>query len=158
MHLKQYKHILVPLDMSKLAELALPEALTLARLNQAELTLLHVITPSQLMIATYPNGSALLADQLAEAQRQVGLDYLAEVRGPLLGEGVIVHTALETGLPADAIIDYAQSHQVDLIVMSTHGRSGLKRWVYGSVAGKVLRGAHVPVVLVRAHQEQLLPA
>jgi hypothetical protein len=58
------------------------------------------------------------------------------------------------GLAAETIIDYARHHPIDLIVMATHGRSGLQRWVYGSVADKVLRGANQPVLLVRAYPNQ----
>jgi nucleotide-binding universal stress UspA family protein len=58
------------------------------------------------------------------------------------------------GRVAETIIDYANRHSVDLIIMATHGRSGLSRWAYGSVADKVLRGADVPVLLVRAHPEK----
>jgi nucleotide-binding universal stress UspA family protein len=148
---KQYKHILVPLDSSKLAELALPDALTLAQLNNAEITLLHVISPVRLVLTSSP-GVPVLIDQLADDQRKWAIAYLDEVRSRLLSENIIVHTAVETGLAAETIIDYANKYNVDLIVMSTHGRSGLRRWVYGSVADKLLRGAHVPVVLVRAYQ------
>jgi nucleotide-binding universal stress UspA family protein len=148
---KQYKHILVPLDSSKLAELALPDALTLAQLNKAAITLLHVISPSRLPATNYPT-TPFLIDQFLDDQRELALAYLNEIRSRLRAKGVIIHTAVEVGLAAETIIDYAAEHHIDLIVMSTHGRSGLQRWVYGSVADKVLRGAHVPVVLVRAHQ------
>jgi nucleotide-binding universal stress UspA family protein len=148
---KQYNHILVPLDNSKLAELALPDALTLAQLNKATITLLHVIPPSHLPTADYPV-TPVLIDQFIEDQRKWAQGYLDEVRNRLRSEGVTIQTAVEVGLAAETIIDYAAEYHVDLIVMSTHGRSGLQRWVYGSVADKVLRGAHVPVVLVRAHQ------
>jgi len=151
---KQYKHILVPLDNSKLAELALPDAVTLAQLNKAAITLLHVIPPSHLPSANYPI-TPVLIDQFIDDQREWALSYLSEVRSRLRAEGITIHIAVEVGLAAETIIDYAAEYQVDLIVMSTHGRSGLQRWVYGSVADKVLRGAHVPVVLVRAHQPKL---
>lgn len=154
---KQYEHILVPLDNSKLAELALPDAVTLAQLNNAAITLLHVIPPSHLPNANFPI-TPVLIDQFIDDQRRLALDYLGEVRNHLRTEGITIHIAVEVGLAAETIIDYAAEYQVDLIVMSTHGRSGLQRWVYGSVADKVLRGAHVPVVLVRAHQPKLAPA
>lgn len=62
-----------------------------------------------------------------------------------------VHTVVKKGPAAEMIIDYAREHLIDLIVMATHGRSGLQRWVYGSVADKVLRGTDLPIWLVRAH-------
>jgi nucleotide-binding universal stress UspA family protein len=67
---------------------------------------------------------------------------------------VEIETIVEVGDDAAAILDYAHKQPIDLIVMATHGRSGLSRWVYGSVADKVLRGAEVPVLLVRAQPKK----
>jgi nucleotide-binding universal stress UspA family protein len=77
--------------------------------------------------------------------------YLSGVRGRLLKRNLSVRTATEEGYPAaEAIIDLARREQIDLIVMSRHGRSGLSRWVHGSVADQILRCAPCPVFLVRA--------
>ena len=153
--MKQYKHILVPLDSSELAELALEDAFSLAVLNQAQLTLLHVIPPIQSVLAA-ETSHPVFVDQQWENQRAAALMYLSELCGRVNCPDVKVNIAVEMGLAAETIIQYAQEHPVDVIVMATHGRSGLQRWVYGSVADKVLRAAHVPVLLVRAHKNAYL--
>jgi nucleotide-binding universal stress UspA family protein len=150
--MKQYKHILVPLDGSELAELALADAFSLASLNGATITLLQVIPPLEhLVVNIEPVG---LVNELAETNKNKALHYLEEVSGREEGSDLKVRLAVETGSPAETIIDYAHREPVDLIVMATHGRSGLQRWVYGSVADKVLRGADLPVLLVRSHPGQ----
>ena len=149
---KCYKNILVPLDTSELAELALSDALSLARLCQAELTLLHVIAPADRVFAT-DLGYTVYIDQHWDDQKQQALDYLDNVCQRLACRDLSVHKAVETGAAAETIVDYASKNGIDLIVMATHGRSGLQRWVYGSVADKVLRGATGPVLLVRARPE-----
>jgi nucleotide-binding universal stress UspA family protein len=67
----------------------------------------------------------------------------------LRGDGISVRIAVAFGRPAQEIVDFAEREDIDLIVMSTHGRSGMSRWILGSVADKVLRGTHLPVLLVR---------
>ena len=146
--MKRYKHILVPLDGSKLAELALADAFSLAQLNGAEVVLLQVISPFDYVIGdTQP--MVVFADELVKARQEAALHYLEEVTAREECRNLKVHLVIEIGSPAETIIDYAHREPIDLIVMATHGRSGLGRWVYGSVADKVLRGADVPVLLVR---------
>jgi nucleotide-binding universal stress UspA family protein len=147
--MKQYKHILVPLDGSELAELALADALSLAQLNEAEVVLLQVISPFEYIAGdTAPMG---FVDELVKAHQDAALRYLEEIIGREECRNLRVRLAVEIGIPAETIIDYAHREPIDLIVMATHGRSGLRRWVYGSVADKVLRGSDIPVLLVRAH-------
>jgi nucleotide-binding universal stress UspA family protein len=147
--MKHYKHILVPLDGSELAELALADAFSLAQLNEAEVVLLQVISPFDYIVGdTTP---MVFADELVKAHQDAALHYLEEITGRKECRNLRVRLAVATGTPAETIIDYAHREPIDLIVMATHGRSGLRRWVYGSVADKVLRGADVPVLLVRAH-------
>jgi nucleotide-binding universal stress UspA family protein len=151
---KQYKHILVPLDSSKLAELALVDALSLARASQAEITLFHVVPPIDEVLAV-ETGHPIFIDQQWDSQKVLAQKYLKDICKRLACEDVTLHTAVEMGPAAETIIDYAQQYMIDLIVMATHGRSGLQRWVYGSVADKVLRGAKVPVLLVRAYPQEM---
>ena len=151
--LKQYKHILIPLDGSELAELAVDDAFGLAKLSQAEVTLLQVIYPAEEVIGVEA-GYPIYLDQQWENQKILALEYLNDVRNRKAEEGLTVHLAVEMGAPAETIINYASQHPVDLIVMGTHGRSGLQRWVYGSVADKVLRHADVPVLLVRSYARE----
>jgi nucleotide-binding universal stress UspA family protein len=148
--MKQYKHILVPLDGSDLAELALTDALNLAQLHQAEVTLLQVISPLEYLAS---NGDLFL-DELWTLQKEAAWRYLKDISQREECKNLEVHLAVEMGPTAEKIIDYAHQAPIDLIVMATHGRSGFKRWVYGSVADKVLRGANLPILLIRAHPEQ----
>lgn len=147
---KLYQHILVPLDGSALAELALADAFAVAELSGAELTLLQVVPPIDHVIA----GEAehpIFVDQQWEAKKALAREYILSVCERTGCPDITIHTAVEMGSAAETIIDYAHHHPIDLIVMATHGRSGLQRWVYGSVADKVLRGATQPILLVRAY-------
>lgn len=150
---KHYNHILVPLDGSELAEAALVDAFSLAQLSQAQVTLLQVIAPIEHILAAATE-HPIYVDQQWESQRMLALSYLKGICERLGCPEVRVHPVVEMGLAAETIIDYAHRQPIDLIVMATHGRSGLQRWVYGSVADKVLRGAEIPVLLVRAQVKQ----
>ncbi|RPI53839.1 MAG: universal stress protein [Acidobacteria bacterium] len=139
--------ILVPLDGSPLAEAALSKAFALAKLPDAEVVLLQVVAPITRVIE---NGDRITVDQQWETERQQALSYLEAVRSRPGWAGASVRVAVEMGDPAETIVDYAERTGMDWIVISTHGRSGVRRWVYGSVADKVLRGATTTVALVRA--------
>ena len=149
-----FKHLLVPLDGSHLAELALPPALELAGCFDSEITLLCVTrTP---YIATSTDGSAYadLVINLREQAHEEATQYLQAQQGSLRQQGYKVHIHVTEGEPiAQVILDVAQGVDVDTIVMSTHGRGGISRWVFGSVADRVLRQADIPVVLIRAKQK-----
>ncbi len=150
---KQYKHILVPLDTSELAELALEDAFSIAQLSKADITLLHVTPPIEHVIEAETD-HPIYIDQQWESQKMLAFSYLKDICKRMKCPDVKVQVAVEIGPPAENIIDYASHHPVDLIVMATHGRTGLQRWVYGSVADKVLRGADVPVLLIRAYPQR----
>lgn len=125
-----YQRIMVPLDGSELAQTALPHALDLCRACTATLFLLHVRDPR--------SGS------VEAAQR-----YLEYLHTQNAHAGVAIELLVREGPVAAAIIDAAGQERIELIVMATHGRSGLQRVVYGSVAEQVLRGSSTPVLLVR---------
>lgn len=149
---KHYQHILVPLDGSELAELALRDAIDLAELSHAKITLLQVISPIDHIIMTeaeYP----IYVDQQWEAKRAFALQYLQDVAHRMNYPHNTIHLAVEMGPAADTILDYVSEYPIDIIVMATHGRTGLRRWLYGSVAEKVLHSAEIPVLMVRAHPE-----
>lgn len=148
--MKTYKHILVPLDSSELAETALEDAFSLAQCNGAEVTLLHVIPPIEQVLAV-ETGHPVFIDQQWDSHKTQAHRYLNSICQRYGCPEVPVHLAVEMGLAAETIIDHSKELPIDLIVMATHGRSGLSRWMYGSVADKVLRGANVPVLLVRSH-------
>jgi nucleotide-binding universal stress UspA family protein len=140
-----YKHILVPLDGSKLAEAALKAALPLAKLSGAKVTLLQVVWP----YVRFKDKSIRVVDAVRILKKEASR-YLQAVAERPGWKKLNVSIAIKAGLAENVIIGYARSKPIDLIVMSTHGRTGLKRWVFGSVADKVLRGATRPVLLVRA--------
>ena len=150
-----FNHLLVPLDGSHLAEAALPHAKELASKFNSKISLVWVIQPAHL-IMTAANGS-VYAQLLTEMRHQSEQDahaYLKEHEDSLRQQGYQVHTQVTEGENiADALLQVAANLKVDAIVMSTHGRGGLSRWVFGSVADKVLRYADVPVLLIRAKEE-----
>jgi nucleotide-binding universal stress UspA family protein len=145
-----YTRIIVPLDGSKLAESALPEAKPLAKLTGAELVLLRVVDYSAR--DTFGDFGLLyeyeaMAQALA-AERELAKAYLADMVRTIEADGFAVSATLVDGIAAKAIVGMTQPG--DVIVMATHGRTGMKRWFIGSIAEEVLRHATVPVLLVRA--------
>jgi len=136
------KTILVPLDGSILAEAALAPAVEFARNNGAKLVLLRAAEAHALPMAD-PTAAQVEAVSRAD-------EYLAEVRGRVTRVGAAnVEISVWYGSPAEAIVEAAQYRKADLIVMSSHGRSGLGRLVLGSVAETVLRATAVPILLIR---------
>jgi nucleotide-binding universal stress UspA family protein len=147
-----YKKILVPLDGSVLAEKAIPHAAALAKGTGAEVTLVTVV---QLTFGVA--GAKLEAMPEFAAERRAALAgeamvYLQKIQKGLTDQGVVAKTVALEGDIASEIINYAEKNDFDLIAMATHGRSGVKRFVMGSVAEKVSRSAGKPVLLIRALQ------
>ena len=148
-----YEKILVPLDGSELAESVLPHVETIARgCSVVEIVLLRVCeAPS--ILADYPEGNRRNWEKHVErmttnAQQQCNV-YLGDVEKQLRDRGFNVMIESRLGKPAEEIINYASENKVDLIIMASHGRSGVSRWAYGSEADKVLRSSCVPVLLVK---------
>ena len=120
----------------------------LARALDAEIILLQVVSPVDDVIQS---GTMRIAvDEIWTSQREQALRYLNRVRTRSELAGVPTEVIAELGSPADTILDVAKTRDVERIVMTTHGRTGITRWVLGSVAEKVLRAADRIVVLVRA--------
>jgi len=146
--------ILTPLDGSGLSRQALPLASEIARAARAELILLRAVVP---MIEAYI-GAPVLGRPLVEnsetlnALYEYALDELKAEAASLRAEAPRVLTRAIIGYPAEVIIDEAREMDVDLIVMATHGYSGLRRWALGSVADKVLHATTTPLILVRASE------
>jgi nucleotide-binding universal stress UspA family protein len=143
-----YKRIVVPLDGSKLAEEVLTHVRTLASCLGSEILLVRV--------TAYPSYEYLLADQSVASSLQTSLEaeageYLNGIIKSLREGGFQAQAEVVTegGPVADAIIAFAHKVQADLIAMSTHGRTGPSRWFLGSVADRVVRGAGVPVLMIR---------
>jgi nucleotide-binding universal stress UspA family protein len=148
-----YEKILVPLDGSELAESVLPHVEAIARgCSVLEIILLRVCdAPS--ILADYPEGNNRSWEKHVErittnAQQQCDV-YLGDVEKQLRDRAFDVRTESCLGKPAEEIINYANRNKVDLIIMASHGRSGVSRWAYGSEADKVLRSSCVPVLLVK---------
>ena len=127
-----YQKILVPLDASELAEVALPYAEELAERLGGEMTLLHV------------------CDSEDDPNRHAHEIYVEKMAESMSEKGLRAKPALLFGHVAEQIVDYADSEDAGLIVMATHGRSGIRRWVLGDVAAKVVRATRRPVALIRA--------
>jgi nucleotide-binding universal stress UspA family protein len=134
--------ILVPLDGSPLAESVLPQVVELANLRKAEVVLVRVALAHNL-----PGGNPADAQFRAVDAAQ---KYLAKIEAGLAAQGITVQSVVRYGHAAEEILDHAGTGAIDLIAMSTHGRSGIRRWVLGSVAETVARRALVPVMLLHA--------
>ncbi len=150
--------ILVPLDGSKTGEYALPfieELLSKMSPKVAmEVILFQAVSPRVYSVAA--EGSyvdvAYTETEIAERKRQAA-NYLERTGEGLRRQGVVVETRVGVGSAADEIIKAADEIDADLIAMSTHGRSGLSRWAFGSVTDRVLRAGSVPILVVRAKEK-----
>jgi nucleotide-binding universal stress UspA family protein len=145
------EHILIPLDGSTRAEDAIEPALALGSSTHARYTLLQAIEP--LSVGFAPS-AARLSEQFLQEWHASARSYLESIAAPLrhAGHGVATQTV---ALPAAlAIVEGAQQYHADMIVMSSHGRSGVARLLLGSVADKVVRSATVPVFIQPVHTMQ----
>lgn len=148
-----YRHILVPLDGSALAEQVLPHVHALAaNEGTTKITLLRAVPPIFTTSVDYSGMLATTTEAITQMEQEA-LDYLQHVAKQFQSEGYEVHTEISALPPAEAIIEYAENHNVDLIVIATHGRSGLSRWVFGSVTQKVVQVAPTPVLVIRPRHD-----
>jgi nucleotide-binding universal stress UspA family protein len=145
-----YKKILVPLDGSDLAECVLPHVESIARGCAVEsvvfVRVLDTYIPSE--AAAYIGESQ--RQKIEETNENATREYLDEVVGRVDLGGVEIQKQVITGRAAESIAEYATKNGVDLIIIATHGRSGVSRWVWGSVADRIHRSVCVPVLMVRA--------
>src|SRR5574341_661190 len=145
-----YKKILVPLDGPELAEKVLPHVTALAKTSGAEVTLATVV---QLTMGAVGAKVEAMPEALAErraALKTEALIYLEKVQRDLKGKAVTANCAALEGDVASQIIAFAEQKGFDLVAMATHGRTGLDRFVVGSIAEKVVRGTVKPVLLIRS--------
>jgi nucleotide-binding universal stress UspA family protein len=142
-----YKRALVPLDGSSVAEAIIPFILDIAGPLDMEVVLLRVIEPIRPVVL---EGSRYIEMEDVEARRADAEKYLARIAAELLDKGVRAESRLRRGNPAEQIVATARETGADIIAMSTHGRGGLDRLVFGSVAQAVLRHVDMPVFLMRA--------
>lgn len=147
------RSIVVPLDGSVLAEAALPAALELARRFSADLHLVRVVETPEVYALLGAHGTASVsADLIADVTRQMvesASAYLSEVAERLRGEGIRVESHVLEGLAIEQLLAFEREQQPDLVVMATHGRGGLSRVIFGSVAERILREGNAPVMLIR---------
>ncbi len=145
-----YNRILVPLDGSKLAEQALAHAAIHAEQFGGTLVLLRVLGP-----LPEPSMAGRRAVRSAEeATARLAQEYLEGIATIQRERGTLTQTAITEGKPYLEIVRFAEENEIDLIVMSTRGHSGLSRWLLGSVADRVVRGATIPLLLVPAKSGQ----
>jgi len=145
-----YQKILVPLDSSPLSEAALPHARALAHLMQATIVLVCVTDFPHYDYTVLDASHTERMNTEADRTRQTMQDYLDHTASTLKAEGFNVSTELRGDRHvANTILAVADDVRADVIVMSTHGRSGITRWLIGSVADKIVHGAKVPVLLIR---------
>jgi nucleotide-binding universal stress UspA family protein len=152
-----FQRVLIPLDGSTLAERVLEPALSLGAGSPPQYTLLRVVEPTT-ELSYGPAGGAITGfgealktlQELDQAQSKHAYKYLDDLACSLRARSFTVNTrVILNDRPATAILDDASVHAIDLIALATHGRSGVKRLVLGSVADKVLRGADTPVLMFR---------
>ena len=150
-----YNKIMVPLDGSELAECVMPhvEAITTG-CKSTNVVFARVVNPVQLPASVPARGKFSFTEmerqQLYEQHKQAAEAYLKRMVASTRLEGVVLSYEVLEGKVADALARWAEKSEVDLIVIASHGRSGVSRWVMGSVAERVLRSACVPVLMVRA--------
>ena len=145
--MKGYEKILVPLDGSEISEAILPEIEKLASAFGASICLLHVVPP---VIVSGSIEAVVQYETITLASTKEGEAYLRKIEKRLKGKGFTVESHLQQGNEAQRILEQCDQEDIGLIAMSTHGRSGVSRWLLGSVAEKVVRHATKPIFLVRS--------
>ena len=143
-----FKTILVPLDGSQLADCVLPHVVAIARPFDSEITLLRMLEKTQ------AGTSAQLFDLVNwQINKTRATLYLEKIKARFQREKTRIQTTVIEGLVADGITEYAHSHGIKLIVLSSHGRNGLTRWGISSITQKIIMSAQTSLLIVRAHQD-----
>jgi nucleotide-binding universal stress UspA family protein len=148
-----YTKIMAPLDGSELAECIFPHITALVSSGEAkELVLVRVLEPINL--APYSDADGFMGakeiEKLIIAQENEAKNYLEKTKRKFQKPGLNIRTELLNGQASDSLADYAKKEVFDLIIMATHGRGGISRWAFGSVADRVMRSVTTPVLMVRA--------
>jgi nucleotide-binding universal stress UspA family protein len=145
-----YNIIAVPLDGSPLAECVIPHIEALAKSSNCEVQLITVIEPVEIPTR---GKIALSDDDIKQIHKEMEKDahtYLDQIVNRLKRSGIKSRPVILAGKPAESLIEYVHNNNIDLLVMATHGRSGLTKLFWGSIAEKVIRAVNVPVLLVKA--------
>jgi len=146
-----YQKIMVPLDGSELAECVLPHVETFIKgCHVGNVVFVRVVEPP----VAFHSGDYPISPELLikgdSAHNAAAKEYLDRIVTRFKHEKAKLHSEVLTGRVADSLSDFIEANDFDLILMATHGRSGVKRWVMGSIADKILRFSNVPVLMVRA--------
>ena len=155
-----YEKIVVPLDGSKLAECVLPHVEELAKSCNTKEVILVTVTERIIghtrvarfaqPIGPLPSEPVLKIPVAIGKKQREGQRYLNRIAKGLQKKGIKVRVEVLLGNPAEEITSFAEHDSADLIVIASHGRSGLSRWAYGSVADKVFRASCAPILMIRA--------
>ena len=157
-----YQNIMVPLDGSQLAECVLPHVEAFIQgCRVKNVTLVRVVEPASMRLFGPPTSSSKVdysqvleyTRRIEEERKSAAAEYLQAVIEGLRRKGVKFQQEVLMGNAADSLVEFAEAGNIDLIVIATHGRSGVSRWVRGSVAERILRASRVPVLMVRAPGE-----
>ena len=146
-----YKKIMVPLDGSELAECVLPHVEAfITDCHVKHFVFVRVVEPATTFYSgDYPMSPEVMKER-ETAGEKTARDYLDQIVSRLEHASADLYSEVLIGNVADSLADYSESNEFDLILIATHGRSGVSRWVRGSIADKVLRSSRIPVLMVRA--------
>ena len=146
-----YEKIMVPLDGSELAECVLPHVEGLIKgCHVSNVVFVRVLEPPATSHVREVSISPEFYEKAESDRKSAAKDYLDQIKNRLKYEGTELHSEVLVGRVADSLADYTEKNDIDLILMATHGRSGVTRWVRGSIADKILRSSNAPVLMVRA--------
>lgn len=148
-----FKRIMVPLDGSELAECVIPYVEDFIDQGQVEFIVFVRVVKPVITPASFDDSITYLPEDWSkwESEKKTSAeDYLKKVVSRLKQNGVKFQTEVLVGRIGDSLLDYIKANDFNLIVIATHGRSGLSRWVRGSVADKILSASNIPVLMVRA--------
>ena len=154
-----YNRVLAPLDTSERAERILPHLESLSSIKQGHVVLLHVVEPAVFMpappgaMAAPGAGAGTAYEDVIERMRTSAEEYLSKIQSRLEERGIPSEIVIDIGSVVERIIHTAEEKQVDLIAIASHGRTGLSRVFFGSVAAGVLHRSEVPLLLVRSRDE-----
>ncbi len=144
-----FSKIMVPLDGSKLAESVFPYVEDIAKTRHSSIELITVFEQFEMP----PHGGMVFDEEnIAEYNKRSknhSMAYLRRIKKYFVDKGISTSTTFLEGKADESLIDYANGHDFDLIIMATHGRSGVERWIMGSVADKLIHYCYVPVLLIR---------
>lgn len=146
-----FTHIMLPLDGSRAAEAAIPYAeAIIERFKVKKVSLLRVVSPLANRYAGPPESYVVdYTNKVMQALEEDATNYLKQTARLFEEKGITVSTAMVIGSPTAEILKNIEYRGIDLVIMSTHGRTGLGRWILGSIADKILHSAEIPLLLIR---------